>query len=200
MIKIGLTGPTGAGKSTVATQLAAVGFGVVDADKAARAVTAPHSPTLQVLAEAFGEDILSADGVLDRAALAARAFVSPEQTEKLNSITHPAILERMQQQLSELEKNGTRVAVIDAPLLFEAKLDTICDMTVAVLASKDVRLARILKRDGIDTEAAIRRIAAQPDERFYLERAGNILYNDDTEENLIKQTTVLIKEIGRWCE
>lgn len=200
MIKIGLTGPTGAGKSTVAAHFAAAGIPIVDADKAARQVTAPGSPTLAVLADAFGEDVLSADGILDRAVLAARAFSTPENTEKLNAITHPAILEVMKKELDALEAAGEKAAVIDAPLLFEANLDSVCDLTVAVLASKEVRLVRILSRDEITEQAALRRMAAQPDEQFYLERAGNILYNDDDEENLEKQTAVLLKEIGRWCE
>lgn len=200
MIKIGLTGPTGAGKSTVAAHFAAAGLPIVDADALARQVTAHGSPTLTVLAETFGADILLADGTLDRKALAARAFAGPQQTEKLNAVTHPAILQLMQAQLDALEAAGEKAAVIDAPLLFEAGLDRICDLTVAVLASKERRRARIMARDGMDGTAADSRMAAQPDERFYLERAGNILYNDDDEQNLRKQTAVLLREIGRWCE
>ncbi len=200
MIKIGLTGPTGAGKSTVAAHFAAAGLPIVDADALARQVTAHGSPTLTVLAETFGADILLADGTLDRKALAARAFAGPQQTEKLNAVTHPAILQLMQAQLDALEAVGEKAAVIDAPLLFEAGLDRICDLTVAVLASKETRRARIMARDGMDSTAADSRMAAQPDERFYLERAGNILYNDDDEQNLRKQTAVLLREIGRWCE
>ncbi len=200
MIKIGLTGPTGAGKSTVAAYFADAGFSVIDADKAARQVTAVGSPTLAVLAEAFGADIINSDGSLDRAALAARAFVSPAQTEKLNSITHPAILSLMQEEMDALESAGQKAVIIDAPLLFEAGLDRVCDLTVAVLAGKDTRRARIMARDGIQADVADRRIAAQPEERFYLDRAGNILYNDDDTKNLEKQMAVLLKEIGRWCE
>lgn len=200
MIKIGLTGPTGAGKTTVAAHFLAAGLPVVDADKAARSVTAAGSPTLSALADAFGADILSADGTLDRKVLAARAFADPALTEKLNAITHPAILQLMQAEIDALEAAGKKAVLIDAPLLFEAGLDRICDLTVAVLASKEVRLARIMQRDGITKDAALSRMAAQPDERFYLERAGNILYNDDREENLKKQTAVLLTEIGRWCE
>lgn len=200
MIRIGLTGPTGAGKSTVAAYFSRAGYPVVDADAAARAVTAENSPTLAVLADAFGADILMADGTLDRKLLAQRAFASPEQTARLNGITHPAIIERMEAQLAQLAAAGEKAAIIDAPLLFEAGMDETCDLTVAVLASEAVRKARIMARDGIDEAAALRRMKAQPNERFYLERAGNIIYNDADDTQLQNQLSVLLREIGRWCE
>lgn len=173
---------------------------VVDADKLAAQVTAPGSETLPLLAQAFGAEVLRDDGTLDRKMLAAIAFSTPENTEKLNAITHPAIKELLDAELARLKACGEKVAVLDAPLLFEAKLDAICDMTVAVLASKEVRLTRILSRDEITEQAALLRMAAQPSEQFYLDRADNVLYNDDNEDSLRKQTSVLIREIGRWCE
>ena len=173
---------------------------MVDADLAARAVTADNSPTLAVLAEAFGADILTANGALDRKLLAQRAFVSPEQAARLNAITHPAIIAHMEAQLAQLEAAGEKAVIIDAPLLFEAGMDETCDLTVAVLACEAVRKARIMARDGIDEAAALHRMEVQPNERFYLERAGNIVYNDEDDEQLKNQLSVLLREIARWCE
>ena len=199
MIKIGLTGPTGAGKSTVAAVFAAAGIPTVDADKAARAVTAPDSPVLQPLCKAFGADIVDPNGTLDRKLLAQRAFSSKEATARLNAITHPEIIRRMQAQLDAFEAAGEKAALIDAPLLFEAGLDSLCDLTVAVLADEEVRLARIMARDGVDREAALRRMAVQPKAAFYLSRANDILYNDGDPAQLEQQIAQLLEKIGRWC-
>lgn len=199
MIKIGLTGPTGAGKSTAAAAFAKAGIPVVDADVLARQVTETGAPALTQLAQAFGADVLREDGSLDRAMLAKRAFADAHATARLNAITHPAITALLQQQLDAFAAAGVAVVAIDAPLLFEAEWDAFCDLTVAVLASPEKRLERIMRRDGLDENGARSRMEAQPDERFYLERAGNILYNDDNEQNLQKQLAVLLAEIGRWC-
>ena len=199
MIKIGLTGPTGAGKSTVATYFTKEGFAVVDADALAHEVTAVGSPTLSLLAERFGADLLREDGSLDRGLLAARAFADEASTKALNAITHPAVLQRMNERLDQFKEDGEQAVIIDAPLLFEAGIDAICDLTVAVLASPDVRLARIIARDGITEDAARARMSAQPDERFYLDRATLILHNDDP-DGLTRQLTALAREIGRCYE
>lgn len=199
MIKIGLTGPTGAGKSTVAAAFAAAGIPTVDADKAAREVTAPDSPVLQPLCKAFGADIVDASGALNRKLLAQRAFASKEATARLNAITHPEIIRRMQAQLDAFETAGEKVALIDAPLLFEAGLDSLCDLTVAVLADEEVRLARIMARDGVDREAALRRMAVQPKAAFYRSRANDILCNDGDAAELDQQIARLLEKIGRWC-
>ena len=199
MIKIGLTGPTGAGKSTVAAALAAAGLPLIDADKEARAVTAAGSPVLEKIAAVFGAQMLLPDGTLNRPALAAAAFSSAENTKKLNALTHPAVLERVQAALDTAAAAGARAAVMDVPLLFESGWDRLCDHTVAVVAREDVRLARICARDRLSEPAARQRIAAQPPIAFYTARAEVILHNDTTREALEEQIAALLTEIGRWC-
>ena len=113
-IVIGLTGPTGAGKSSVAKELAALGCAVVDCDRIARQVTDSCVPCLQSLAEEFGSDILQ-EGVLDRKLLAARAFASPEKTRKLNELTHPWILGETKAQIQAALDAGKPFVVVDAP-------------------------------------------------------------------------------------
>lgn len=175
---VGLTGPTGAGKSEAARLLAAAGVPVVDADVLAREVVEKGHPCLAELAEAFTAAILNADGTLNRAALAAAAFATKEATAQLNAITHPHIFRLAEERFSSLWQEGFALAAVDAPLLFESGMDRMCDHTVAVLAPAPVRQARICERDGITAEQAALRMRAQPDEPFYRERVDEVLYND----------------------
>ncbi len=175
---IGLTGPTGAGKSEAARLLSEAGIPVVDADRLARDVTAKGHPCLAELAKAFSPAVLNTDGTLDRAALAAAAFASKEATARLNAITHPHILRLAEERFAALWQEGFTLAAVDAPLLFESGMDGMCDRTAAVLAPAAVRQTRICERDGITAEQAALRMHAQPDEAFYRERANEVLYND----------------------
>lgn len=195
---LGLTGSTGAGKSTVAAMWREMGVPVIDADAAARRVTAPGSPCLARLAEVFSPAILTPDGALDRAALAERAFASPEATKTLNAITHPAILTVIRQQLEAAADSGHPAAVLDAPLLFEAGADNLCHHIVAVTAPADVRLERICARDGLSPEAARQRMAAQPDDAFYVRPGVTVLHNDGDEVSLRRQAAALWQQRNRW--
>ena len=177
-VVLGLTGPTGSGKSVIADCLKSHGAVVIDADKAARDVVEKGEPCLTALTEEFGSDILHADGSLNRHALAAKAFESDEKTARLTALTHPFILSRMRDEMRAAENAGAPLIVVDAPLLFESGFDSVCDKTVAVLADKQTRLTRICARDGIDEQAAADRIARQPEEDYYVSRATRTLRND----------------------
>ena len=175
MYIIGLTGPTGAGKSTFSGMLRERGFYIADADEAARRIVQPGSPVLPKLCEAFGEDILLPDGSLDRRLLAKRAFASPENTLRLNALTHPQI-ERIL--FDDIDAHpDSRGAVIDAALLIESGIADKCDLVAAVIAPKAERLRRIMRRDGLTEEQAETRMRAQPDESFYADRADVTLRN-----------------------
>ncbi|MBQ8683193.1 MAG: threonylcarbamoyl-AMP synthase [Clostridia bacterium] len=188
---IGLTGPTGAGKSTVADAWRQLGVPVIDTDGLAREIVQPGSPCLTKLAEVFSPAVLREDGSLDRAELARRAFASPEGAQALNAITHPAIIARTQQLLEEAADSGHPVAVVDAPLLFEAGMETICHHIVAVIAPADLRQKRIMARDTLDAEAAQRRMAAQQPDSFYCRAGVSVLENTADEEALRKQAVTL---------
>lgn len=175
-IIIGLTGQTGAGKTSVGELLAAEGCEVIDTDKIAKTVTEKGSPVLSVLAEAFGEDILD-NGELNRKLLAARAFSSRENTEKLNVATHPEITKRVEKRIEEAFKSGKKAAVIDAAALFESGEDKLCDFTVAVICPEEIRFERIMKRDSITEEQARVRIKGQRDEQYYIHNADMIIRN-----------------------
>ncbi len=172
-ILIGLTGPTGAGKSSVSPVAQKFGFKVVDCDVLARKAVLPGTSGLSALKQAFGKKIVQADGTLDRKALAAEAFASAEKTELLNRTLLPHIAELVRSEL-----NAERV-LLDAPTLFESGLDSLCDCTVAVLADEQKRLCRIMERDGITNSGAKLRMNAGKPNAYYIERADHILYNND---------------------
>ena len=174
---IGLTGLTGAGKSTVAQKLMAYGCYHIDADKVARDVINNSENVKNKLKERFGDDIINEDGTTNRPLLATRAFADKESTNALNEITHPAVTEEIQSIIKDMEEIGYRGVIIDAIALFESGEDAICDFTVAVIAPKEIRLERIMKRDNITEEKALERINAQKDESFFTKKADFVLWN-----------------------
>ena len=196
---LGLTGPTGAGKSVLARALEAEGFAVIDADRLARQVTEPGSPTLRELAAAFSPAVLRADGTRDRALLARLAFASPESTRRLNAVTHPAILALTRQRMQELEAAGCPGAVLDAPLLYESGADALCDRVAVALAPKEERIRRIRERDGLTEEEAVRRVAAQNDDSYYEGRGAILLINGGTLAGWEQQAGELARRMKRWC-
>lgn len=183
MFILGLTGPSGAGKSLAAQHLVQRGFSHVDADKAARAIAMPGSPCLKELAAEFGTEIICADGSLDRKKLAKLAF-GGNKVERLNAITHPYIINEINRALSALESSGARYAILDAPALFESGADRICDRILAVTAGRELRIKRIMERDGITQEQAQSRVDAQPDDDFYTTKADFTAGSDNGEAEL----------------
>ena len=194
---LGLTGPTGAGKSTVAGLLAGLGFAVIDADQVAREVMEPGSPLLLELRDRFGGDILREDGSLNRKLLAARAFSSKEGSAALNAITHPAICRRAKSRMEALEAAGNSFLLFDAPLLFESGADQICDVTACVVANDESRLARIMERDGISRDEGLLRMSAQPPTSFYTGRCDYGLKNNGDAELLRTQVETLMESLRR---
>lgn len=174
---IGLTGLTGAGKSTVAQKLMAYGCYHIDADKVARDVINNNENVKNKLKARFGDDVINADGTTNRPVLAARAFADRESTNDLNAITHPAVTEEIKSIIKDMQEVGYSGIIIDAIALFESGEDALCDFTVAVIAPKEIRLERIMKRDNITEEKALERINAQKDESFFTSKADFILWN-----------------------
>ena len=172
---VGLTGPTGSGKTTVADAWREQGAYIIDTDKLARQVTEIGSPCLTKLAKAFSLAIFNQDGTLNRAELAKRAFATPESAQQLNAITHPAIIALTQQEIEHAAEQGYSVAVVDAPLLYEAKADELCDTIVAVIAPADVRKQRIMTRDSLTDVQATQRMSAQKSDDFYCRDGVTVL-------------------------
>lgn len=175
MTVYGLTGKTGAGKSTVASFLKEKGFYIIDGDIIARHITDRGKPALRLLSESFGEDIINTDGTLNRRLLALRAFSSRENTDKLNSITHPLITEEFRQEIEKAEREGYTKALIDAAALLESECKNLCSKIIVVYAPEEMRLKRILSRDGITEEEARTRMRAQKSDEYYFSHADIIV-------------------------
>lgn len=159
---IALTGGIASGKSTIARRLAEHGAVIVDADQIVRDVQAPGSPVLARIAEAFGADMLAADGSLDRAALGATVFGDPERLAQLNAIVHPAVRAESQRRFeAALAADENAVVVYDVPLLVEARVDDPWDTIVVAHAPEAERRRRLVEIRGMDEAAARARIASQ---------------------------------------
>lgn len=174
---IGLTGQTGAGKSTVSEIFGKAGYAVIDADRIARLVVEPGKPCLTELFDYFGDSVRQPDGTLDRKALAKIVFTDQKKLESLNSITHPFITEEIFRQINACHKAGQELILLDAPTLFESRASDFCDMIISVLAPPDIRLKRIMQRDGISEEAAHERMDAQLPEEFFIQHSDYVIRN-----------------------
>lgn len=182
---VGLTGPTGAGKSYVCEIFRQKGFKIIDCDKIAHELTAKNAPILTELASEFGEDVVK-NGELDRKLLASRAFDTKEHTKKLNSILHPAIAEKC-------KKEAQGLTVLDASQLFEANMQNDCYKVIGVLADEDVRIKRIIARDNITEQQAKLRMSAQFDNDYFIDNCDYIIYNNG--EDIAAQTDNILEVI-----
>lgn len=194
---IGLTGQSGAGKSTVAKFLEQNGFFVINADLLVRRIYNSGSPCLKTIASVFGEDIITNNGTPDRKLLAQRAFSSKENTELLSSIVHPFVTSELFSEIKKAAESGAKTVVYDAPQLFESNADVICDEIISVTAEKSVRLERICKRDNISEENALMRMNAQLDEEFFRENSDYIIENNSDLYSLNIQLEGLLKQLNR---
>ncbi|MBO5358661.1 MAG: dephospho-CoA kinase [Clostridia bacterium] len=188
-IIVGLTGPTGAGKSTAAALCKKLGVKHIDCDIIARKATEKGAEGLLAVVNAFGNDILNNDGTLNRKALAGKAFKDTDSTELLNKTLLPIIKKMV---LKEIDCDKV---LLDAPTLFESGVDEICSKTVAVLSDKKLRLKRILARDNITTEQALLRINAGKSDDFYKEKCDFVIYNNVDENTFNNDFLNLLKEI-----
>jgi len=161
-VRIGITGPIGCGKSTVAGWLAARGAVAIDADAVARAVVEPGEPALALVLERFGDAVRAPDGSLDRAALGRIVFADPAALRDLEAIIHPAVRPRILAAIAAAEAAGARAVVIEAIKLVEGGLAALCDETWLVTCTPDEQRARLAGR-GVAPDDAARRIAVQAD-------------------------------------
>ncbi len=186
MIRVGLTGGIGAGKSTVSAMLADRGAVVIDGDQIARDLVAPGEPALAAIVAHFGPGVLDPAGELDRAGLAAIVFPDPEALAALDEIMHPRIAERAAAMLGAAEAEGTPVVVYDMPLLVENGSADDFDLVVVVHAPIEVRLARLAVR-GVPVADARERMARQASDAERAAVATILIDNGGDEEQLIAQ-------------
>ncbi|MFE0476616.1 dephospho-CoA kinase [Streptomyces sp. NPDC058947] len=192
MLKVGLTGGIGAGKSEVSRLLVACGAVLIDADRIAREVVAPGTPGLAAVVEAFGEEILTEDGSLDRPRLGSIVFADPAKLAALNAIVHPLVGARSR----ELEEAAAEDAVVvhDVPLLTENGLAPLYDLVIVVDASPETQLDRLVRRRGMTEEDARARMAAQASREQRRAIADLVIDNDVPLEELERR----VKDV--WAE
>ncbi len=194
---IGLTGPTGAGKSTLLEGLSTLPVKIVDADKLYHTLLAENQGLCQALCQAFGNSILNEDGGIERKALGSVVFGDPKKLEQLNQITHSFITEEMNRQSDLAQQEGYQGFVIDAIRLIESGLGDRCTAIIGVLAPAELRVARIMRRDGIDEAYAKSRIAAQPSDEFYRTHCTYVLENvgEQGGDTLDQQGRALVQDL-----
>ncbi|WP_217207548.1 dephospho-CoA kinase [Streptomyces sp. AC550_RSS872] len=195
MLKVGLTGGIGAGKSEVSRLLVEHGAVLIDADRIAREVVAPGTAGLAAVVEAFGEDVLAADGSLDRPKLGSIVFADPDRLAVLNSIVHPLVGARSR----ELEEAAAEDAVVvhDVPLLTENGLAPLYDLVVVVDAGPETQLDRLVRLRGMTEEDARARMAAQATREQRREIADIVIDNDVPLEELPRRVKDVWDELVR---
>ena len=195
MVKIGWTGGIASGKSTVAGMLKEKGAVILDADEVAREVVLPGEPAWKEIVEWLGEEILKEDGSLDRKKLGQKVFFDPEALSRLNSIVHPRVSRRMEEQTRFLEENSNaEVLVQDIPLLIEGGLFRTVEVVLLVVVSPETQISRICRRDGIEYEDAQARLQAQMPLEKKQEFADFIIDNEGPLENTRQQ----VEEFWKW--
>lgn len=158
---IGLTGGIATGKSTVSQMLVKAGLPVIDADLIARQLVQPGEPAFREIVQAFGAEILQKDGSIDRKLLGRLIFAQPSRRRRLNQITHPKIIQAIEDELARLKTKGIPLVILDVPLLLETGMDAMVDEIWVVACSRDVQVQRLQDRDKLSLEETEDRLRAQ---------------------------------------
>lgn len=188
---IGITGSSGAGKTTISEILKnKYNAHIIDADEIARKLSRKGTMYLGAIVKSFGNEIITKEGELKRKELANLIYEDDEKRNRLNELTFFYVVEEIKANINKLK--GKKLIVIDAPLLFESNLDQVCDFVIGVIASQDDKIQRICDRDNIGEDIAKKRLAIQMNNEFVKENADYIIVNDSSITNLEEE----IKKIG----
>lgn len=194
MLIFGITGGTGAGKSTVSEMFRKQGIYVIDGDKVARKVTQPGEECLGILVQYFGNKILNSDSTMNRAKTAEIVFTDSKKLAILNEVTHKYINKEI---TNLLKKENPQIAAIDGAVIIGSPVEDRCEFIVSVVADADKRMKRIIERDKISEAAAMHRINAQPNEEFYIENSKYLIRNNGDEEQLGKAVAQVVEKIKK---
>ncbi len=190
---IGLTGGIASGKSNVSAALRALGAPVIDADEISRALTAPGGKALPGIRAAFGDSYFEGDA-LNRKALGSLVFSDGEALEKLNGLTHPLILSEIESRMETLRRVGEPVCILEAPLLFEAGLDRMCDTVWCVWLPRALQIRRLMERDGITRREAEKRIGSQMPAKEKRRRSQQVIDTRGSREESAEKARALYRE------
>lgn len=194
---IGITGPTGAGKSIVCGRLGDWDrITVIDCDRVARDVVRRGEHCLLDLAVEFSSAIVTKDGELDRRRLAGIVFRDRKKLRRMEGIMFPYILDRIRGETAKREAAGDRAVFLDAPTLYQSGADTLCEKVVAVLAPAEDRLRRIMERDALTEEEARARMMSQPGDEFFEKRADYVIRNTVDMAALRLEILELMNKLG----
>lgn len=197
MLKVGLTGSIAVGKSFVLGILSELGCRVLDADATAREVVAPGSAGLQLVVDAFGHEILRQDGGLDRAILGEIVFSSHEKRQLLNSLLHPLIIAAQDDQIRKWQSDDPHgIAVIDAALMIESGGYQRFDKLIVVHCRPDVQLDRLVARDGLSRDAAVKRITAQMSQEEKMKYADFLIDTSEGFDSARARTEAVFRQLN----
>ncbi len=192
---VGLTGQSGAGKTSVCKAFENSGFYIINADLVSKNVTSNNKDCINELREAFGKEYIE-NGKLNRRKLGSLVFADIEKLNKLMSITFPYIIYEIN---SIIDKLGSdKIVVIDAPTLFESGLNNNCDKIVSVISDEAIRLKRIIKRDNISETEAKKRFSSQFTESFFRNNSDFLIENNNSEKELIDQALKIATKIKEF--
>ncbi|WP_421616954.1 dephospho-CoA kinase [Brevibacillus sp. TJ4] len=192
---IGLTGGIATGKSTVTGMLRERGIPVIDADQIAREVVEPGKPAYAAIVQHFGREVLQPDETLDRKRLGEIVFSDESQRQKLNAIVHPEVRRVMLEEAKAAEQNGAPIVFMDIPLLFESKLQYMVEKIAVVYAPPDMQLARMMERDELEEEQAVKRLRAQFPIDQKKQEADFLIDNSRTREETEKQVEDMLAKL-----
>lgn len=191
ILKIGVTGGIGSGKSEVCALFARLGIPILSADEIAREISATHPDVRRKIVNLFGTSSYLPDGTLNRSYLASRVFTKKQSQKKLEMIVHPRVEREMFRRIKELRQRGEKIVIVEAALIYEAGLDKSLDVVVVVDADVQVRIDRVRKRDVVSEEDVRRRIVAQLDTGEKVQQADYVIRNDGTLEELASNVKFL---------
>lgn len=195
---IGLTGQSGAGKTTVCRVFEENGFAIINADKIARQIMEKGSPCLAELTECFGSVILNEDGSLNRQLLADIVFGDKEKLKQLNAISYPYITSEILNKIKKLSDEKCKFVLLDAPTLFESRADDFCNLIISVTATEKNRTARIAERDGLNSEQIKKRFSSQHTERFFINHSDFIIKNNKSVDELVEKAKEVAEKIKEY--
>ncbi len=190
MYIIGLTGGIASGKSTVSRTLEELGAKIINADKIAHRIIEPDQPAWQDIIASFGKEVLNEDLSVNRVALGAIVFSDPARLQELNHITHPRVMERLRSELDAIrQEDPDAIVVMEIPLLYETHMDRLCHEVWVVWVDHETQVKRLMDRDNINYEAAIKRIDAQMPLNEKAARADRVVNNMGSKEETIALAT-----------
>lgn len=190
---IGITGNSGSGKSTI-SKLISKNYEakIIDADKIAKEMTKNNGEYLQAIRQAFGNDVIK-NNELDRKKLADIVFLNRAEKEKLDGLTFEYVVEEIKKELEANQNLDYQYIILDVPLLFESKLDKLCDYTIGVIAPQTEKIKRICKRDKLSKERALQRLNSQPNDEFFTKNCNTVINNENKEETIKMVNEIMLK-------